>query len=403
MRLSAAQYSVECPLWTPDGTGVVFLSDRNAPGTAMDLWRLRTSGGTVLGFPELIKTGLGEIVDGRPAVFASGPITRDGAYYFRRATPKNEAMRQLFTTRFDPAGGKAVGASSFVSSNGGESWSPSFPRDGSSLAYIRQAPGASPSLVIQSVESGEERVVPIAPNSLKLNWAVMFPDGRSLLVFFIKHSTENEMYKLDLASGALTSLKKKGEGEVHGFPNGISPNGRTLYLSRWTTGPDGRSRHHVISRDLETGQEQELTEDEAGGVALSPDGMQLAVARPDGKDLVIEVLAASGGQKREIYRLPGFGQGEITWTPDGRHLIFGARYENGNAKSYFRIPVAGGDAQPIGISASPDGQVQFPLVFGALVVHPNGRQLVYTGRDGNGGNGGHEGWVLENYLPNTGK
>ena len=157
---------------------------------------------------------------------------------------------------------------------------------------------------------------------------------------------------------------------------------------------------HFFARDLETGRERELSSG-AGyqSIALSPDGKQTAVSHADGKDAVIDVLPATGGPKREIYRVPGSQLGNVTWTPDGRYLI-GAQ---SSAKAYFRVPVEGGDAQPIGISASPDGQVQFPMSFGALVVHPNGRQLVYTGRGGNGGNGGHEDWVLENFLPKTAK
>ena len=169
------------PQWTPDGAGVVFLSDRRAPGVTLDLWLLRTSGGRPLGFPALVKTGLGEMSDGHPAAFASGPITRDGTYYFHRK--KNGEMRQLLTTKFDPETGKTVGAPSFFSRKGGESWSPSFSRDGRWLAYLSKDPGSSlPSLVIQSVETGEERVVPTTPNPLKLGWVTMFPDGRSVLV-----------------------------------------------------------------------------------------------------------------------------------------------------------------------------------------------------------------------------
>ena len=66
----------------------------------------------------------------------------------------------------------------------------------------------------------------------------------------------------------------------------------------------------------------------------------------------------------------------------------------------MRLSVQGGEAQPIGISASQDGQVQFPRGFGAGPVHPNGRQLVYTAR---GEVAGWEDWALENFLPKAAK
>jgi Tol biopolymer transport system component len=402
--LFEGQSLVEYPRWTPDGTGVVFLSDRRVPGATVDLWLLRTSGGKPLGFPQLVKTGLGEMENGEPTTFPSGRITRDGTYYFHRE--KGELrMAQLLTTKFDPDTGKAVGAPSFVSRKGALSRSPSFSRDGRWLAYLWQNPGSLVSLVIQSVESGEERFVQITPSPVKLGWAVMFPDGRSVLVMAVHPKDGNGIYgiyRVDAANGAWTSLKKPGEREVEGFPNGISPDGRTLYLNRWTTGAGNREIVHLIVRDMETGQERELRNGEGAGVfALSHDGKQLAVAHPDGKDLVIDVLPAAGGPKREVYRVQGFQGADIWWTPDGRYLIFVPWDKFPKSKAYMRVPVEGGEAQPIGISASQDEQVQFPRSFGAVRVHPNGRQLVYTARGiGNEGSGD---WALENFLPKTAK
>jgi dipeptidyl aminopeptidase/acylaminoacyl peptidase len=151
--------------------------------------------------------------------------------------------------------------------------------------------------------------------------------------------------------------------------------------------------------DIETGQERELMKGSEIS-ALSYDGQQLAVSRPDGKDCVIEVLPAAGGPRREVYRVPGFKGAEIAWTPDGRYLIFGPYDKLTNTKAFMRVSVEGGEAQPIGISASQDGQVQFPRSFAAVRVHPNGRQLVYQAW---GEGRGLEVWALENFLPKAAK
>jgi Tol biopolymer transport system component len=158
----------------------------------------------------------------------------------------------------------------------------------------------------------------------------------------------------------------------------------------------------VIAWDIETGQEREVTAG-SGLSALSFDGKQLAVTRPDGKDLVIDVLPVTGGPKREVYRVPGFQGAAIEWTPDGRYLIFGP-FDGPvslGQKLFMRVPVEGGEAQSIGISASQDGQVQFPRSFGAARVHPNGRQLVYVAIGAGGG--AVEVWALENFLPKAAK
>jgi Tol biopolymer transport system component len=311
-------------------------------------------------------------------------------------------MAQLLTTKFDPDTGKAVGAPSFVSRKGGPSRSLSFSLDGRWLAYFLLNPASLPNLVVQSVESGEERVVPMTPSPVRLDWAVMFPDGRSVLVSARRAKEDaDEIYSVDVASGAWTSLKKPGEREIQGFPNAISPDGRTIYLYRRTDGAGNRAIDHLVARNIETGQERELKNGPAQEeFALSPDGKQLAVAHPDGKDLVIDVLPAAGGPKREVCRVPGFQTGHVTWTPDGRYLIFGPSDKLGNSKGYMRVPVVGGEAQPIGISVSQDGQVQFPHGLGGIRIHPNGRQLVYVA---NSPSGGVENWALENFLPKAAK
>ena len=388
--LFEGQSYVGDPRWTPDGAGVVFLSDRRVPGTTLDLWFLRTSGGKPLGFPELLKTDLGEMFEGYPSAEAQGPITRDGAFYFHRE-PVGE-MIQLLTTKFDPDTGKVVGAPSFVSRKGGLSRSPSFSRDGKWLAYVSH----HNSLVIQSVESGDERIVPMSPSPALINWAVIFPDGRSVLVLAMHPKHGDGIYRVDAASGAWTSLKKPGEHEVGGWPNGISPNGRTIYLSRYPA--DGV---HLIARDIETGQERELKSWKGRGAwGLSPDGSKIAVAHSDAKDLVIDVLPAAGGPSREVYRAQGFQTSDVWWTPDGRYLLFSPADKLAHAKAIMRLPVEGGEAQPIGIFASQDGQVQFPRGLGAGPVHPNGRQLVYVAR---GEDSEGENWVLENFLPKAAK
>jgi Tol biopolymer transport system component len=392
VRLFEGQSTVTSPRWTPDGAGVVFLSDRRVPGATLDLWLLRTSGGKPLGIPELVKIGIGEVFKWQPMVYPSGHITRDGTYYFRRR-PRIGTF-QLLTAKFDPDTGKAVGASSFVSQTGGQSKSASFSRDGRWLAYLSGDTESRMSLVIQSIESGEARIVPMMPSPVLLDWAVMFPDGRSVLVVAQHPKDGMVLYRADAASGAWTPLKKPNGREVRGWPDGISPDGRTLYLHRGAT---NRGLTQLIAQDIETGQERELMEG-AGSFALSHDGKQIAVSHPDGKDLVIDVLPAAGGPRREVYRVPGFVQAPISWTPDGRYLIFGPSDRVGpNHKTYMRVSVEGGEAQPIGISASEDGQVQFPRSFGEVRVHPNGRQLVYTALSE--GFDVSEDWALENFLP----
>lgn len=140
----------------------------------------------------------------------------------------------------------------------------SITRDGRWLVYILQNPVSVFNLVIQSVESGEERVLPMTPSPVRLNWAVMFPDGRSLPVAATHPKDGTGIYRVDVASGAWTSLKKPGEKELQGWPNGISPDGKTIYFNRGGPTTPNENQEHLIARDIETGQERELNKGPAG-------------------------------------------------------------------------------------------------------------------------------------------
>jgi Tol biopolymer transport system component len=327
------------------------------------------------------------MTDGHPAIYAKGPITKDGTYYFDRVISSN--MRQLLKTQFDPGLGKVIGTSSFVSRKGGTSRTPSFSRDGKWLGYT-----TTHSVVLQSQDSGEEKEFPMPPGMISVNSAVIFPDGRSVLANALTNNGEDgELFRVDVAGGTWTSLNRPGTPHAVGWPNGISPDGRTVYLNR-----DVAQATTLVARDVETGQERGLVRYKAipTTFALSFDGKQLALAGADGKDLVVRILPAAGGPDREIYRAPGFQTADVTFTPDSRYVIIAPAPQAAAAKTYLRVSVENGDARPIGLSASEDEQVRFPTTFGTVRVHPAGRQLIYVGR---GMNIKYEVWALENVLP----
>jgi Tol biopolymer transport system component len=398
--LYRAQSRAENPLWSPDGKTIAFLSDRRAPGAEMDLWLLRVSDGKPQGIPEMVRKALGPISGGYSGVYADGPITRNGAYYFHHRQQR-EDMKQLLTVKFDPDTGKAIGTPSFVS-HGGLSRDPWFSRDGSWLQFLYMKEASPASLVIQSVDSGEEKPVPFNPKPVRLEWGQIFPDGRSLLISAVHPTQGRGIFRLDLASGAWEALPKPANVGNDGWSTGISPDGKIVILNRamGEAGYDADTLNRVIAWNIETGQARELATG-SGVSAMSYDGKQVAISRPEGKDLVIEVMPVTGGPKREIYRASGFNRACVEWEPDGRYLVFGpqaAPHVNagGFAKAYMRIPVEGGQAQPIGISVPQDGDVKFPMFLGAVRFHPSGRQLVYVA---NGEGTRSEDAVLEDFLP----
>ena len=91
---------------------------------------------------------------------------------------------------------------------------------------------------------------------------------------------------------------------------------------------------------------------------------------------MIVLLPAEGGSARELYRLPSTDDVApytgLTWSPDGRDIYFGASTRTTAlavpAVEIRRVPVAGGEAQPIGVKRGPVSIFQ---------ISSDGRRIVY--------------------------
>ena len=80
----------------------------------------------------------------------------------------------------------------------------------------------------------------------------------------------------------------------------------------------------------------------------------------------------------------------LAWSPDQRYLFF-VKPEGGSgdgSKAVWRVPLAGGEAENIGISMNR---------IRGLQIHPDGRRLTFDSAI----SAPQEVWVLENFLPKT--
>jgi Tol biopolymer transport system component len=77
----------------------------------------------------------------------------------------------------------------------------------------------------------------------------------------------------------------------------------------------------------------------------------------------------------------------VTWTRDGRYLLFAKGTTSYPAtNTVFRVPVSGGEPQRLALTM--EGRTV------SLRVHPDGRRLAFTSGERNR----RELWVLENLL-----
>jgi Tol biopolymer transport system component/DNA-binding winged helix-turn-helix (wHTH) protein len=149
-------------------------------------------------------------------------------------------------------------------------WSP----DGSELAFVRTTPTAC-DLMIYTVRLGTERRMAACTN-LDEPRVVWTPDGRALVT---SHATDERaqfnwrIARLDIATGAITTLTTPPAGIVGDHAPAISPNGQQIAFIRRVSG--GVSDVYIAA--IDGGEPRRLTFDESDltGIDWSSDGRSI--------------------------------------------------------------------------------------------------------------------------------
>ena len=362
--------------WAPHGDRILFASDRTG---SRDAWMIGVEEGSRTGPPQLVKRNIGLV---KPQGFA-----RDGSYYYGVVT----GTSNVYTAEFDPSTGKAAADPVKISLlHEGRSRGPAWSPDGKYLSYaVAREPGRriqSWTLVIRTVETGEEREIPLPLTNYRRLVARWSPDGRSLLVAGRVGRGRDGLYRIDPATGKTEPVLLVAEGRV--MDAVWSADGESVF---YIHEDDESKARRLVRRRLETGEETEIytepTEAYFREMALSPDGRNLALCRWK----ALSVLSMEDRTLRDIVTLPrkeALDQiSGVAWTPDGRHLI----YSQGNSpKELWRIPLEGGQPTKTGVAMDSAG------VLG-LSVHPDGRQLLFHATTGSRTTA--EIWVMKNFLP----
>lgn len=234
---------------------------------------------------------------------------------------------------------------------------PLFSRDGTNVAFMRQAgDAATPAfdLVVAKADGSRPKVV--APNLDTDNPYEWSPDG-SYLVFT---DTEFRVYRID-ATGATPPalLVEHGYVQPGEFrppdgrqilyePQDVGATGKQAGHKLWVMNSDGSGKRPMVEIPAERSRDGDF-----GSVRYSPDGTMIAFlqAPTDGTDgLRVFVMNADGTGLRPLTTETGpWTETDLAWSPDSERIAFD-RWQYNPASDGWEI-------RPIGVASVDGGAV----------------------------------------------
>ena len=103
--------------------------------------------------------------------------------------------------------------------------------------------------------------------------------------------------------------------------------------------------------------------------------------------MTLKIMPAAGGGPRELLRVGIRFGGGLTWTPDGREILFAKSPKSVEKPTVelWRISADGGEPRRLELAAEGLRGLRF---------HPDGQRIVFSA-----GQPKAEVWVMENFLP----
>jgi len=285
-------------------------------------------------------------------VLGAVALTAVGIVAWRRSTPE----APLAPPRIVP-----------LTSHPGEEHSPSLSPDGTRVAYVRKDEGATNGdLYVRLIDGGTElRLTETQEEEATPTWS---PDGSRiafvrtppLAPFTGSVASESRILAISALGGAETVLTTSLAG-----PNGglsWSPDGAHVALVD-RAAPSAPS--HISLLALSTGQKRPLTrpEEECGQrprewcgdrfPTFSPEG-GLAFARATGRTDHVYLVDPSTQALRRLTRSGALDVSALAWTADGSSLVLSQSPDLGLEP--WRLPVGGGEPEPLGLGTGAAGQ-----------------------------------------------
>jgi Tol biopolymer transport system component len=346
----------ECPVWSPDGKNLLFLSDRNR---SADLWGIWINQGKTAGAPFIIKRDLGW----RTLV---QDLTADGKLFM--FTQSGNEPGNLFTILLDKGKGSFDETVTPVSVYPTDHSFPRYSPDGKMIAYLsRRGQIGYPKLFVMD-EKGVERELSLQGHyATNIAW---HPENNTLFFTGWDKTQKTGVFEVSLAKEDIklvyssdTVDMKTGKGRLVNI-NLIPKAGKIMFFKLLEGGyveilscmPDGLNPAVVIPR----------VKIPVWGLP-SPDGYKICY--PSGDSLM--VISVSDGIPRHI------GSStlnlEAAWAPNSEKLMF----REGNNLRVFSVK---GNTS-ITLYQAPAGKTIGGMEMYANAWSPNGGRFIFTERD----------------------
>ncbi len=241
-----------------------------------------------------------------------------------------------------------------VSTFPGSHRSPSLSPDGRMIAYVDAAAGAVPQVWVRPLEQGE--AVQVTTGEVAVDRPRWSPKGDQIV--FSRRG--QGIWSVPPLGGPARQIVKDGRCPA------FFPDGERLVFERagllWTIRADGTEERPVAGVPFSVGASffQRFP-------SVSPDGRWIAYFEPWALPMGdFEVVPVAGGEPRRLTHDTPVG-GASAWTPDGRFLIVSSA--RGGSRTLWRLPVGGGEPEPVTTGAGEDDEPD---------VSADGTRLVYT-------------------------
>ena len=376
------------PLWKNDGSGIVFLSNRM--GT-QDVWSLQLENGVPQGKPEIVKSNLGD----RSQLLG---ITNNGSLYYNY----NNGRSDVYLTTLDFNTGEIIAEPKRISPieqfrNVRPSWSP----DGRYAAYYNITRDRDRELgwryrfIVYDTETGTDHKV---LTNVYGGWEgfgrqnTWTSDGRSLLVGGSTKDRMQGFYLVDIETGKEkpVCVQEMGPNREPIFP-GVNP---VFSMDRSSIYYLTYDRKAVVKRNVGNNTEKRIVsgEDQIHHFKVSPDEQQIILVYYFKDRNKMFTMPIAGGEVTQLIELPeNFVPYIISWTKDGKYVIFDARIpDKPDAHKIMRVPVDGGEPEHVLSSKElfKNGSVV------KVEIHPDGKQALFVVESGYDSGV----WALENLF-----